>query len=122
MRPLPLHGEGTGHRGVTAAGGAAFDAITAAATFKDSVAAFGIAAHDLLTCDGGYRLARAELVKLYRGRKAEIETMLAAFRNRPWPAEDHLAVRDVGEHALAILDVLFRDFRQALAVLHDRKG
>ncbi|MBX5175322.1 hypothetical protein HJB77_03300 [Rhizobium lentis] len=123
MRPPPFHDPflPAPGRGVTAAGGAAFDAVTAASSFKDSLEAFGDEAHDLLTFDGPYRVARANLVKVYRDRKAEIEKMLAAFANRPWSAEDHLAVRDVAEHALAALYLLYRDFRRSLAILHDRR-
>ncbi|THK34674.1 hypothetical protein EHS39_28845 [Ensifer sp. MPMI2T] len=97
------------------------DAIAAAATFRDSIEAFGDAARDELTCDGSYRLARANIARLYRTRKTEIETMLEAYSRRPWPTEHHLGVREVAENALAVLDVLYRDFRQALATLH-RKG
>ncbi|THK35634.1 hypothetical protein EHS39_23690 [Ensifer sp. MPMI2T] len=94
------------------------DAIAAAATFKDSVEAFGDAARDELTCAGGYRLTRANIARLYRTRQAEIETMLKAYSRRPWATEEHQAVRQVAEHALATLDGLYRDFRKGLATLH----
>ncbi|WOS62169.1 hypothetical protein [Sinorhizobium fredii] len=96
------------------------DAFVAAATFKDSIEAFGDAARDELTCDGSYRLARANIARLHRTRKTEIEQMLEAYSRRPWPAEHHRGVREVADHALAALDLLYGDFRRSLAILHRR--
>lgn len=124
MRPLPSHGFRAMDRGVTAAGAAPFDAITAAGTFKDSLEAFGDAARDeltrSLTGESSYRSARAEIARLHLTRKTEIETMLAAYGRRPWPADHHQGVRDVAEHALTVLDDLYQDFRRHLAILHDK--
>ncbi len=124
MRPPSFHDSRAMDRGFPAVGGAPFDAITAAGTFKDSLEAFGDAARDELTRslagESGYRSAKAEIVRLYRTRRTEIETMLAAYSRRPWPADHHQGVRDVAEHALAVLDTLYRDFRRHLAILHDK--
>ncbi|MEZ0002060.1 hypothetical protein [Sinorhizobium fredii] len=94
------------------------DAFAAAAMFKDSVEAFGDAARDELICDGSYRLARANMARLYRDRKTEIEKMLEAYSRRPWATEEHLAMRQVADHALSTLDAIYRDMRQALDTLH----
>ncbi|CCE97557.1 hypothetical protein SFHH103_03065 [Sinorhizobium fredii HH103] len=119
MRPPPFHGFPAIDRGVTAAGGAPFDAVTAMATFKDSVEAFGDAAHDELARSGdGYKAARANMARLYRQRKSEIEKMADAFSRRPWSIPDHLAMRQVADHALSTLDAIYRDMRGALDTLH----
>ncbi len=115
MRAPSFHGfPAIDDRGFPATGAAPLDAIAAAAMFNDSIEAFGDAARDELICDGSYRIARANIAKLYRTRKAEIETMLQAFSRRPWSAEQHAGVRDVAEHALTVLDLLNRDFRRHL--------
>ncbi|WP_037470649.1 hypothetical protein [Sinorhizobium fredii] len=95
------------------------DATAAMATFKDSVEAFGDAAHDELARSGdGYKAARSNMARLYRDRKAEIEKMLKAYSRRPWATEEHLAVRQVADHALSTLEAIYRDMRQALDTLH----
>ncbi|MGX1256630.1 hypothetical protein [Sinorhizobium fredii] len=95
------------------------DATAAMATFKDSVEAFGDAAHDELARSGaGYKAARANMDKLYRERKAEIGKLLDAYSRRPWATEEHLAMRQVADHALSTLDAIYRDMRQALDTLH----
>ncbi|PDT24460.1 hypothetical protein [Rhizobium hidalgonense] len=100
------------------------DAFAAAATFKDSVEAFGDAAVNELTRsverEGSHRIARANIIRLYRARKTEIEKMVAAYSRRPWPTEHHQGVRDVAGNALAVLDLLYRDFQRNLAILHKR--
>lgn len=95
------------------------DATAAMATFRDSIEAFGDAAQDELVRSGaGYRAARSNMVRLYCERKAEIEKLLEAYSRRPWATEEHLAVRQVADHALSTLDALYRDFRKGLAILH----
>ncbi|MBB2832315.1 UNVERIFIED_ORG: hypothetical protein GGD51_002444 [Rhizobium esperanzae] len=96
------------------------DAFAAAATFKDSIEAFGDAAIDELTAEAGYRRARANIANLYQSRKTEIGTMLEAYSRRPWPADHHHGVRECAENALAVLDLLYRDFQRNLAILHKR--
>ncbi|AWI59005.1 hypothetical protein [Sinorhizobium fredii] len=95
------------------------DATAAMAMFKDSVEAFGDAAHDELARSGaGYKTARAKMARLYQERKAEIGKMLEAYSRRPWATEEHLAMRQVADHALSTLDAIYRDMRQALDTLH----
>ncbi|MBB3913880.1 hypothetical protein [Rhizobium fabae] len=91
----------------------------AMATFRDSVEAFGDAAQDQLARSGAsYRLARSNMEKTYRERKAEIEKMVEAYGRRPWITEEHLAVRQVADHALSTLDAIYRATREALDTLH----
>lgn len=95
------------------------DATQAMGTFQHSVEAFGDAAADELVRSGsGYKAARKNMVKHYRNRKAEITNMVEAFSRRPWAAPEHLAIRQVADHALATLDGIYRDMRQALDTLY----
>ncbi|WP_208026659.1 hypothetical protein [Rhizobium leguminosarum] len=98
MRPLSFHGgEGTAPHGFPAAGGAAFNAVDAMATFRGSVEAFSDAAHNELASGAGYRIARAKMTKLHRSRKTEIGKMLDAYSRQPWATSEHLAVRKVAD-------------------------
>ncbi|WP_245443671.1 hypothetical protein [Rhizobium phaseoli] len=62
--------------------------------------------------------SRANMAKHYRRRKAEIVSMADAYSRRPWSVGEHLAVRQIADHALSTIDAIYRDMRAALDALH----
>ncbi|WP_245365651.1 hypothetical protein [Rhizobium sp. N4311] len=44
--------------------------------------------------------------------------MADAYSRRPWSVGEHLAVRQIADHALSTIDAIYRDMRAALDALH----
>ncbi|WP_429820278.1 hypothetical protein [Ensifer sp. B1-9] len=114
-------------RGFPAAGGAALPeghsalAEQANAAFIESLDAFGSAATDeLLRSDVDRKTARANVVTLHRQRRAEIKRIAEAFSRRCVTEDDRNLLRFSIELSLSNLDDLYKQFRRAVNVIHEK--
>ncbi|MEY9780352.1 hypothetical protein [Sinorhizobium fredii] len=93
----------------------------AGAAFVESIDAFGRAATDeLVRSDVDRKAARANVVTLHRQRRAEIKRIAEAFGRSCVTEDDRHLLRFALELSLTNLDGLYKQFRRAVTVMHER--
>ena len=91
------------------------------AAFLESMDAFGRAATDeLVRSDVDRKTARANVVTLHRQRRAEIKRIAETFGRRCVTEEDRNILRFALDLSLTNLDGLYKQFRRAVTVMHER--
>lgn len=87
----------------------------------ESIDAFGVAAIDeLARPDSNRKAVKANLIKLHRQRRAEIKRIAEAFGRGSLTEDDRCLLRFALEASLATLDGIYKDFRRAVNIVHEK--